>query len=124
MTRIGVVGLGVVGLAVKHGLERIGHAVFGHDLKIDTTIRDVIATELVYLKLLPWIDNHPNVGAYEPSTEAVCPKCGSDNLQRRGTSILQQGRYPRYQCQACGGWSRGKDLLMPLEVRRAQLVPR
>lgn len=87
-------------------------------------IQDVVSTEKVYLKLRPWIDNHPNVGAYEPSTDPVCPKCGSDKLQRRGTSVLQQGRYPRYQCQNCAGWSRGKELLMELAVRKAQLVPR
>lgn len=47
--RIGIVGLGVVGFAVKHGLERIGHEVLVHDLKLDTTIRDVIDTEVVFV---------------------------------------------------------------------------
>lgn len=86
-------------------------------------VQDVIATEKVYLKLRPWIDNHPNVGAYDPSKDPVCPKCGSGNLQREGTRVLQQGRYPRFQCGDCGGWSRGKEMLMPLNVRRSQLVP-
>lgn len=85
--------------------------------------QDVVSTEKVYLRLLPWIDNHPNIGAYQPSVDPVCPKCGSDNLQKMGTRVLQQGRYPRYQCQNCGGWSRGKEMLMPLNVRRSQLVP-
>jgi hypothetical protein len=88
-------------------------------------VRDVIATEKVYLKLRPWIDNHPNVGAYDPSEKPLCPKCGSDHLIRQGSRVttLQQGRYPRYQCQNCGGWSRGKEMLLPLSKRRSMLVP-
>jgi hypothetical protein len=85
--------------------------------------RDVQATEEVYLKLRPWIENHPNIGAYEPSEQSVCPKCGSDKLQHQGYRVLQQGKYPRFQCQNCGGWSRGKEMLVPLALRRKQLVP-
>jgi RNase_H superfamily len=85
--------------------------------------QDVVSTEKVYLKLRPWIDNHPNIGAYEPSETPVCPKCGSDRLQYQGTRVMQQGRYQRYQCQNCGGWSRAKEMLIPLALRRKQLVP-
>lgn len=85
--------------------------------------RDVQATEEVYLKLRPWIENHPNIGMYEPSETPVCPKCGSDKLQAQGTRIMQQGRYQRFQCQNCGGWSRAKEMLVPLALRRKQLVP-
>lgn len=85
--------------------------------------QDVVATEKVYLKMRPWIDNHPNISAYAPSNEPICPKCGSAHLQARGFATTQQVRYPRYQCQNCGGWSRGKDMLIPLNIRRKQLVP-
>ena len=85
--------------------------------------QDIVSTEKVYLKLLPWINDHPNVGAYDPAETSACPKCGSDKLQRRGASMTQQGKYPRFQCQGCGGWSRGKLALLPINKRRAMLVP-
>jgi hypothetical protein len=86
--------------------------------------RDVIATEKVYLKLRPWMDNHPNAGAYNAEEEPTCPKCGSSVMQYRGWEVTQQGRYPRLQCQGCGGWSRGKQTQLPITKRRTMLVPR
>ena len=85
--------------------------------------QDVIATEKVYLRLRPWIENHPNIGAYKGSDQPLCPKCGSGKLQAQGFRVLQQGRYQRYQCQECGGWSRGKEMLIPFNVRRKMLTP-
>ena len=86
--------------------------------------RDVIATEKKYLKIRPWMDNHPNACAYIDSEAPACPKCGSVLLQYRGWEVTQQGRYPRLQCQGCGGWSRGKQTQLPITKRRTMLVPR
>lgn len=36
-----------------------------------------------------------------------CPKCGSLNVQSRGTATTATGTYQRFHCQDCGGWSRG-----------------
>lgn len=87
--------------------------------------RDVRATEKVYLKLRPWIDNHPNIGVFTEAEKPLCPKCGSDKVIRQGQrfSIKQQGIYNRYTCAACGGWSRGKVMQLPLGKRRSLLVP-
>jgi hypothetical protein len=85
-------------------------------------VRDVEATEKVYLRLRPWMATHPNVGSYIEDKDARCPKCGSKNLQSRGYNFTQQGRYPRYQCQDCGGWGRGKQQQLHYTVRKAQLV--
>lgn len=51
--RIGVIGhMGVVGGAVRHGLERIGHTVLGYDLRAPATKLDhALDTELVFLCL-------------------------------------------------------------------------
>lgn len=47
---IGVIGLGVVGDAVKHGLERIGHSVSGFDIKYpETSIENVLPTDVTFL---------------------------------------------------------------------------
>lgn len=48
---VGIVGLGIVGSAVKHGFEKLGHRVFGHDIKDGTSIEDVLETEIIYLCL-------------------------------------------------------------------------
>lgn len=49
--KIGIVGVGVVGSAIKKGFEQLGHEVKVHDLKLKTTIKDVIDTDIVYLCL-------------------------------------------------------------------------
>lgn len=86
--------------------------------------RDVIATELLYLKLRPWISNHPNLGVYETSTKPVCPKCGSAETVSNGRRVTkQQGAYQRRVCLNCGGWSREKIMLLPLNKRRSMLAP-
>ncbi len=91
---------------------------------------DVLATEKLYLAQRPWISNHPNVRAYfggEDSKDGAggdgpgCPKCGSSKLHSRGTATSQQGVYTRYQCQGCGGWSRGKTQVTSLEQRKQLL---
>ena len=68
---------------------------------------DVIATEELYLKLRPWMGTHPHVGIYVDAPD-LCPKCGSAQLQHRGYSTTQAGKYPRLRCNECLGWSRGR----------------
>lgn len=47
---IGIVGhLGIVGGAVKYGLEKVGHKVFGHDVLADTKLQDLFLTEVVFI---------------------------------------------------------------------------
>ena len=47
--RIGVIGLGVVGSAVQTALMRLDHDVFGHDILLNTSIGDVLETELCFI---------------------------------------------------------------------------
>ena len=46
---IGVVGVGVVGGACQFGFELLGHNVSVHDIALETTIDDVINSEVVYI---------------------------------------------------------------------------
>lgn len=87
--------------------------------------RDVRATEKVYLKLRPWLENHPNLGVYLESDKPLCPKCGSDRVMghKKRYSAKQQGMYTQYQCKNCGGYCRGKVMQLPLGKRRSLLVP-
>lgn len=69
--------------------------------------QDVRLLEAVYLKLLPWITNHPHVGILS-EVENGCRNCGGTHLQRRGVMVTQTGKKPRYSCQDCGTWMTGK----------------
>lgn len=46
---IGIIGVGIVGSAIKFGFERLGHDVFYHDIKLNTSIKDVINCEICYI---------------------------------------------------------------------------
>jgi hypothetical protein len=87
--------------------------------------RDIVATEEVYLKMRPWIENHPNMGVYDPEEKPMCPKCGSSHVKSWGFEyvVKQQGKYRRYRCLDCKGWARGKLMQLPIEKRRSLLVP-
>lgn len=85
-------------------------------------VQDVVATEKLYIRQRPWIAQHPNLGTFSDRAKASCPKCDSTNLQARGYAILQLGKYQRFQCNDCGGWSRGKALVLPLKTRKEKLV--
>ena len=47
--KIGVVGLGVVGTANYAGFQLLKHEVLGHDIKFDSTIKDVISADIVFV---------------------------------------------------------------------------
>ncbi len=87
--------------------------------------QDVVSCEKVYMKLRPWITDHPNIGVYSESDRPLCPKCGSNKVVYGGcrASVKQQGTYKRYVCKDCGGWARGKVTQLPIEKRRSLLVP-
>jgi predicted RNA-binding Zn-ribbon protein involved in translation (DUF1610 family) len=70
-------------------------------------MQDVVITEKLYDKLLPWIPSHPNVLLYDenPSMRA-CPRCGSSHYQSRGPRQLATGIYQQYRCNDCGAWFR------------------
>lgn len=69
--------------------------------------QDVLLLERVYLKLLPWIGNHPNVSVMRGDPEA-CRNCGNTQLQKRGFGYTGTGKSQRYQCLKCGAYMRGK----------------
>lgn len=72
---------------------------------------DVVLTEKVYNKLLPFINNHPNLGVYDENSNPACPKCNSDELVKEGFAYTNAGKYQQYSCNSCHGWSRGKKNL-------------
>lgn len=75
--------------------------------------QDVQVTEDVYLKLRPFYTVHANLSTVDDKHNGACkcPKCNSENLNKRGTAKTNAGVFQRYQCQDCHGWSRGRENL-------------
>ena len=68
--------------------------------------RDVIELKKLYLRLRPWMDNHPNVMV--ATGGAGCPRCGSSRRQRRGVTTTRTMTYQQWWCKDCGAWSRSR----------------
>jgi hypothetical protein len=85
-------------------------------------IRDVLATEELYLCLRPWYGAHHNTTVYSDGTAPACPHCGSEKVKEAGYSYLASGKFIRYQCGNCGAWSRSRKNLLPKEKRANYLV--
>jgi DNA polymerase elongation subunit (family B) len=80
-------------------------------------VHDVVLTETLYSRLLPWIHPHPNVNLYSDVLEEGCPNCGGTDLRREGYARTALGVYQRFQCRTCGKWSRDKHKLGGVDVR-------
>ena len=72
--------------------------------------QDVVLLEEVYNKLKPW-GTPVNLGLFVEDENPVCPKCGHNDLMKRGTSSTNSGTYQRYQCKnkECRGYSRARS---------------
>jgi hypothetical protein len=79
-------------------------------------IGDVILTEQVYDRLLPWIHGHPHPGLHG-GPKAGCPRCGSMSVQIRGTYVTAACRYQKLRCNDCGGYSRGPHRIDSTQTR-------
>ena len=64
--------------------------------------RDVVVTEQLYHRLLPWIAGHPS--AVLDGREG-CPSCGG-RIIFRGDQRTRTRVYKRFSCKDCGAWSR------------------
>lgn len=70
--------------------------------------QDVLLLEEIYLRLRPWIDNHPAVNIVD-NRPSACPKCGVGPLHKRGSrKVNKTSLVQRYQCLSCGGWSQSR----------------
>lgn len=66
-------------------------------------IGDIKLTERLYVKIKPYIANHPHLG----STLHECGACQSNKVQSRGYRRTKYFRIQRLQCQTCGSWQNG-----------------
>lgn len=65
---------------------------------------DVDLLLAVYLRLRPWIQNHPNVTMYDGDLDS-CPRCGEDAMTKQGLKRNKTTTVQQYRCSACGGWA-------------------
>lgn len=79
---------------------------------VEYNVHDVELLEALYVRILPWIRNHPNVGVYD-AKHLVCTGCGSSNFTRRGTAVTRDNFYQRFQCKDCGSWFRATKPRLP-----------
>lgn len=92
------------------------------DNMIEYNIHDVELLEKVYLKMLPWIEDHPNVNLYTKDIELACPKCGGTHLQSRGYYVTNVGKYRRFVCNDCGGWTKERYSELTTDQRKRVLA--
>lgn len=67
--------------------------------------QDVVLLERIYNKMLPWINNHPNVAQLQKKPDG-CPKCGSRRLFNKGLVHFKVSSYRRFICKDCRGYCR------------------
>ena len=78
---------------------------------------DVVLTEKLYNKLIPWISSHPNHNLYGDGTASVCTNCGSEHLHSKGQVYTNAGIYKRFKCVECGTNMRGRSTQVAKESR-------
>jgi hypothetical protein len=84
--------------------------------------QDIPPLEDIYLKLRPWVTNHPNMARIGDRPDA-CPKCGANNSRKKeGCSYTTVGKKQQYSCTKCGGWCTDRTPLKTNEDTRPSYV--
>lgn len=69
-------------------------------------LRDVVVLEKMWPRYLPFVRLPHASPALSLTDEGdrVCPTCGSDETEGRGSRRTLQGIYPKRFCRGCGAW--------------------
>lgn len=72
--------------------------------------KDVEILEQVYLRLRPWIKNHPNIATISNSSRLTCPICGSEHIIKYDNKYHHTvlSKYQQYYCADCGATLRDR----------------
>lgn len=65
--------------------------------------QDVVLLEKVYLHMLPYMTNHPNL-AVMLGERIACPNCGSSRMTKVKKRPTKTGWKQQFQCQDCGSY--------------------
>lgn len=80
---------------------------------------DVIATEALYLRIRPFIKNHPNMAmiladmTIENGTFRNCKQCGNTEMVKSGIEYTNTTSWQTYRCYNCGARPRGEKVDRP-----------
>lgn len=71
---------------------------------------DVQLLERLYLRLRPWMTDHPNLALISDKPRA-CPKCGVEgSMEGRGWKYNTVTKRQRFQCTVCRGYCSGRAI--------------
>jgi len=85
-------------------------------------IVDVLSMEDVYMRLRPWVNDHPNVANWTEDETLRCPVCGGHHLVEKGYAYTNVSQYLRYQCNTCFAWSRSRYTINSKAKRKSLLT--
>ena len=101
-----------IGSKIHTEFELWSECMKGNDTALEEmrvyNVYDVEILEKVYLKLRPYIKNHPNVTFYSTSNAMRCPSCGGKHLYKESFYHTHASVYQTYRCQDCGALSRDR----------------
>jgi len=78
--------------------------------------------EKVYLKIRPYIKNHPNMGIYTESDLSQCPVCGGKDLIESGEYVTNVSVFTAYYCNDCYALMRDRKSVVTKEKRKDLMV--
>jgi DNA polymerase elongation subunit (family B) len=99
-----------IGSKIKHAGFSLWTACMDDDPKAWADMRrycmgDVVLTEKLHDRLLPWIKNYPNRSLYEEGLSG-CQACGDKTqLIKRGFKYTAVSKFQQFQCKGCGAYS-------------------
>jgi RNase_H superfamily len=76
---------------------------------------DVLATEELYTKIIPW-DNSINFNTYREELTTVCT-CGGEDWLKNGFAYTNAGKFQRYKCADCNSEIRSRINLLSKEKK-------
>lgn len=72
--------------------------------------QDVILLEKIYVKLRPWMENHPSISVMDGRPKS-CNNCGSERMHRHTKKTFSKtGWKMQYKCYDCGAYRIGTKL--------------
>jgi len=84
---------------------------------LEYNMQDISASEDLYLRILPWIKNHPNMGLYINDDIERCPNCGSEVLEwETGTYYTGVSAFKAYRCNHCEAIGRSRKAIKENKV--------
>ena len=91
---IGIIGLGIIGSACKFGFEKLGHKLSIHDTKLNTDIKDVLDSEIIYV-CVPTPSNEDGSCNTSIVEEVIYELKSNNYLICRGTHKLKPFPYDK-----------------------------